>query len=466
MRKLIAAPLVLSVLFASILLLDKIVTGDSLGPTATVVLAVLAGIAVLSLISLRPHRERTQRLIGNIWLTAMASLVTYVVSDLVTGYFLIQPLSPPQIPDPVLHHRMEPHTFSRFHAVDYDYLQRVNNLGLRGRDLEPAKRQGTYRILMLGDSFTMGFGVEDDETFSALLERALRNRRSIFQGKTVEVVNAGVGSYAPVLSFLQLTKYLGRLEPDLVVLNFDMSDVTQETAYRSAGVYGRNGEIIGVSGVKPTPLASRVRSWINRHLYLTRLVLRFIDGATGAVGPPTIENTVTVLNPIVLLHTLTEDQVDRTREWENIFDSIRRIRDYCRNRRIRFLLTLYPWGHQVNNREWVPGRNSMVASGAVVSDRSALTLHRYAAENDIELLDVFPAFRAYAGPELLYYKHDAHWTPRGHKLMAEQLEQYLINPASRQPVGRSEPRSAGSVPRSISRTTSLYRLEAATDRPR
>jgi hypothetical protein len=26
----------------------------------------------------------------------------------------------------------------------------------------------------------------------------------------------------------------------------------------------------------------------------------------------------------------------------------------------------------------------------------------------------------------LYYKHDMHWTPRGHRLMAQQLEQYLL----------------------------------------
>ncbi len=430
MRKILVCLLVVPLILASILLLDKILWDESVGPTATLVLATLGGVSLLSLLSLLPYGSRTQQLIANVWLTVIAALATYVVSDLVAGYFLLKPLSAPQVADPVLHHRMKPRTFSRFQAMDYDYVQRVNNLGLRGRDIEPAKQPASYRILMLGDSFTMGYGVADDETFSVALERTLRAKGLTFKGKSAEVVNAGVGSYAPILEYLQLTRYLGRLDPDLVVLNFDMSDVEQETAYRSAARRGANGEIVGVSGVeepgRPISMVNKIRDWINRHLFITRLALHYIDIGTGAAAPPTIANTVTVLNPIVLLHTLAADTVDRTREWQNIFDSILRIRDYCRGRRIDFLLTVYPWGHQVNAREWVPGRSGMVASGAIISDRSLLKLRQFARENDIELLDVFPAFRAYTGSDLLYFKHDAHWTAQGHKLMAEQLEHYLI----------------------------------------
>jgi lysophospholipase L1-like esterase len=429
MRKLLVCLAVVPLILAGILLLDKISTGEPVGPTAALVLATLGALSLLSLLSLLPYRSGIQHVIGNLWLMAVACLATYGVSDLLTGYFLIQPLSAPQIADPVLHHKMQPHTFSRFRARDYDYVQRVNNLGLRGRDIEPTKKPTSYRILMLGDSFTLGYGVADDETFSAVLERTLHAKAVTIKDRAVEVVNAGVGSYAPILEYLQLTKSLGRLDPDLVVLNFDMSDLEQETAYRSAASRGANGEILGINGVETggrTPLAERIRGWINRHLFITRLILHYVDIATGAAGPPTIANTVTVLNPIVLMHTLAADTVDRTREWQDIFDSILRIRDYCRGRRIDLLLTVYPWGHQVNAREWVPGRNGMVASGADISDRSLLTLSRFAAANDIELLDVFPAFRAYTGAEPLYFKHDAHWTAQGHRLMAEQLEQYLI----------------------------------------
>jgi hypothetical protein len=96
----------------------------------------------------------------------------------------------------------------------------VNNLGLRSPDRPAGKPPDRYRILMLGDSFTMGKGVEDHHTFSVLLERSLNEKVPACNGRTIEVLNAGVDSYAPILSFIQLQRDLHRLEPDVVVLNF------------------------------------------------------------------------------------------------------------------------------------------------------------------------------------------------------------------------------------------------------
>ena len=433
MRKLMVAFFVAPLLPLGLLLGDKIAHGEPIGPSAALIMAVLGAVSLLSLISLLLYRTQAKQAVQNAWLAVGATLLAYAVCDLATGYFLIKPLSARRIPDEYVHHKLQPNTYARFNTADYDYVQRVNNLGLRGPDIDPAKKAGSYRILMLGDSFTMGLGVEDDQTFSALLEKSLRARSLKAHGKAIEVLNAGVGSYAPILSLFQLTRDVGKLDPDLVVLNLDMSDLEQETGYRSEAWFGPTGEIIGVNGgEEATPAASlstRVRGWIYRHLYLTRVLVVYLDELTGATdaAEPTVENTVNVMTKTVLMHTLAEDSVvDRTREWRNIFDSILRIRDYCKAHHFKFLMTLYPWGHQVNDREWVPGRRQFVPPGAAISDRSIVRLHQFCRENSIEVLDVFPAFRAYRGAALLYYKHDMHWTPQGHRLMAQQLEQYLV----------------------------------------
>ena len=47
-----------------------------------------------------------------------------------------------------------------------------------------------FRILVLGDSFTFGYGVENDETYSVQLQNLLNERLD----RTVEVVNAGFAS--------------------------------------------------------------------------------------------------------------------------------------------------------------------------------------------------------------------------------------------------------------------------------
>ena len=49
----------------------------------------------------------------------------------------------------------------------------TNSLGLREGERLRAKPPGTYRIVALGDSITMGWGVSQDMTFPAQLERQL-----------------------------------------------------------------------------------------------------------------------------------------------------------------------------------------------------------------------------------------------------------------------------------------------------
>ena len=56
---------------------------------------------------------------------------------------------------------------------------RSNNLGFRDRDVPP-KTPDRFRIVVVGDSFTWGQGIEESERFSNLLEQALGSRYEVF----------------------------------------------------------------------------------------------------------------------------------------------------------------------------------------------------------------------------------------------------------------------------------------------
>jgi hypothetical protein len=66
----------------------------------------------------------------------------------------------------------------------------TNSRGLRDRDFPYEKPAGRLRILMLGDSLTVGWGVRAEDTFSKRIETMLRNR-----GLDLDVINTGVGNY-------------------------------------------------------------------------------------------------------------------------------------------------------------------------------------------------------------------------------------------------------------------------------
>jgi len=94
-----------------------------------------------------------------------------------------------------------------------------NSLGWRGRREYQEKKTTDYRVLFLGDSYTYGLGVDDDQTFAALVEKDLRAGLL-----SVEVMNAGVPGKGTDYA-LKCFQTVGRkFHPDLTVLGFFCND--------------------------------------------------------------------------------------------------------------------------------------------------------------------------------------------------------------------------------------------------
>lgn len=130
----------------------------------------------------------------------------------------------------------------------------INALGLRGPDVARDKPDGTLRILGLGDSFTFGVGVRDEDTFLRRLENRLDQK-----DHPLEVLNAGTQGYNTRDQQVTLEhRWLG-LEPDLVLVTFYLNDVYRD---ESAVAFWNNGEGDGVY-LQPTGLArhSRLVDW-------------------------------------------------------------------------------------------------------------------------------------------------------------------------------------------------------------
>jgi hypothetical protein len=424
MRILLLAMVLASGLAFSMFVYQQVVVEGAVGPAAMLGIVVLGLVFLGCIVLLRLSRTRHREAVGGILLAGSATILAYLAFDVIAGLVLIRPLSPPLVPDEYRHHRLVPNSHAEFRQRDFAYIQRVNNLGLRGQDATVEKPAGTKRVLMLGDSFTMGKGVEDDQTFSVLVERSLQQAMASCGGGTVEVLNGGVDSYAPVLSMLQFQRDLAPLDPDLVILNLDHSDLIQEAAYRGQSVRGPNGEVVAVPQVAQQSLYERFLSWTTRHLFFTRVVLVYVNRAFDH-GAITVRRVVNEAGREHFAHTL-EGDVDRTAQWRDVFESIGRIKAHADSLGMDFLLTTYPWAHQLGDSGWVPGRYAYMEPGERTTDLSAQTIRELSAAGDIQLLETYPVFRAYEGSEVLYFAYDPHWTPAGHEVMARALGQRLL----------------------------------------
>ena len=402
---------------------QQAVVEGAFGPAAMFGTAVL-GVVFLALggltyLSGTRHRE----LAGNVLFASTVAIVAYFVLDLAAGWLLIVPLSPPLVPDSYRHHALVPDSYAELRQRDFAYIQRVNHLGLRGRETTVDKPADTRRILMLGDSFTMGKGVEDNETFSVLVEEFLQAALAACGGGSVEVLNGGVDSYAPILSYIQFERELARFKPDLVVLNFDNSDLIQEAAYRQQAVRNSDGTIIAVPQVWQKSLYERFLSWATRRLYFTRVILVYVNRAMNH-SEISVRRVVNEFGREHFAHTL-EGDIDRTAQWKDVFESIGRIKRRADSIQANFLLTTYPWAHQANDTDWIPGRFTFMKEGEHTSNLTQQTIRQRSAALGIDLFEALPEFQSYHGTEPLYFDYDPHWTPAGHRVMAAGLGRFI-----------------------------------------
>ena len=111
-----------------------------------------------------------------------------------------------------------PLTEGKFRKGDVIIHEKINSRGLRDSEYTYEKPSNTFRILVLGDSFTEGYDVEINDLFTEILESKLNT--SSFDSSSIryEVINAGTGGYSTDQEFLYFEIEGIKYKPDMVLL--------------------------------------------------------------------------------------------------------------------------------------------------------------------------------------------------------------------------------------------------------
>jgi len=116
------------------------------------------------------------------------------------------------VDDPILNWRIAPDSERREGNIIYQF----NSKGFRDTEHAIHNETGRKRIIVLGDSVTVGYGVAGEDIFSSILQQRL--------GNSVEVINISAGGLNTPqeahLFELEGVKY----KPDTVILNFVLND--------------------------------------------------------------------------------------------------------------------------------------------------------------------------------------------------------------------------------------------------
>ena len=129
-------------------------------------------------------------------------------------------------PDPKMSHRHIANQSAHIYGVDIS----INSKRLRDREFKYYKKPEIHRILFLGDSLTLGWGVKFNELFVKKLEPML----SSTLGKSVEVINAGIGNYNTEQEWAYYRNEGKKYNPDEVMLLYFINDAEPTPKYHES----------------------------------------------------------------------------------------------------------------------------------------------------------------------------------------------------------------------------------------
>lgn len=300
-------------------------------------------------------------------------------------------------PHPRLGFALLPGAEARHSSAEFDVEVRIGANGFRQAAPPPVERTGgRRRLLLLGDSFTFGYGVAEADRFGERLASRFPD---------LEVVNLGVPGTGTDQHLLIYESAGAAYRADVVLLGYLPEHVRRNGAAFDKGKAKPRFELIdGVLTERAPPAPEErpaapgrgPRAWLREHseLYqLARAVLRERLGGAIELGASDPYPAYAADAP----------------EWRVTRALFQRLRDRVAAGGGRLMIAVIPEPWHL--RDAARGGHQAQVLAAC-------------RELGIEALDLTPAFllAARESGEPLYFARDGHWTPRGHMVAASALE--------------------------------------------
>lgn len=264
-------------------------------------------------------------------------------------------------PNPLVSHHHRPSSQATLMGVSI----RTNADGFRD-DEYPVAKGDRRRIVFLGDSLTLGWGVEKEQTFEHILEGRLNATAP------TEIINLGIGNYNTTQEVNLFIDKGAKYDPDQVVLFYFINDaepVPQKSRFPGLGNY----RIVTFYWSRIKALKARLSDSTGFQEYYSAL---YRDGSEG---------------------------------WARSQAALLQLKQLSREQGFDLRVVLLPELHQLADY-------TFRKEHAIVTD--------FLRANEIPVLDLAPSFQGERQPQTLWVSlDDAHPNARAHGLIAD----YTLN---------------------------------------
>lgn len=384
---------------------------------------------------------RERKAIGRVGATVLSFVLLTVslCAALVVCEFVVRHVAPQGVYrfptgmfvlDEATQYRLKPGFKGVAETTEYRTEIRVNGAGLREDHDYGPKRQDVFRILAIGDSFTMGVGVEASQAYMKLQEQLAPAHAGRY-----EVINGGVPGYSPGQSLAYLEKRGLALQPDLVVLSlFVGNDIIE--SYRQLPFYLVDGYLTnGLPQEGMLPPAIKLYLQGNSHLYqlVWPMVARVLHPShNGELG-------ATAQDDFRAMYSDASDT--RSRDvWKAVESRVARFEALARAHGFAPVIAIVPEHKQVDAQLWSGAMKAADSRYAYRPEAPGVRIAELCRQHNIPAIDLLDGIRNAGALAPLYFDVDGHFTVTGNAVTARVLSGFLAREVL---AAKSTPSSAG-----------------------
>ncbi len=325
-------------------------------------------------------------------------IISFIIVDLTLGHFYTPQVSNYRKPHYYYHHDLRSNiSDAQVKWAHQIYKISTNSMGFRDSDAKIInKRKNKYRIILMGDSFTEGLGVNWEDSFAGILSDQAKN-------KNIQILNAGTIGYSPKIYYLK-TEFLiniKKLEFDELIVFIDMSDIDNEHMYENYQPNSQNfiNKLI-IYASRYSFILSKVRQ--PPALKLNNQGIPFSDNLRKSYKIPTESRDLK--NPYIL------------KGFQLAINNMVKLNQLCLKNNISLKIIIYPWQNNIGYKKNI----------------QEIIWKDFANQNKIEFLNLFPAFEKKCKNDGkncfdLFIPSDPHWSKTGHKFVADKINNFILN---------------------------------------
>lgn len=319
-----------------------------------------------------------------------------------------------------LPYELKPFCRGEYLTGGIDSHVRINSIGIRGIELEENSKK---RILLIGDSFVFGYGVEEDQNIGSKLAE--------LSGE--EAVNGGVWGFGPDAEFLMAKRLIPEVKPGAIILMLFPANDLRDLA-ETDWTIDQNERLIRVANDKFVDSEGFLRRDAVSHRYYipilneSHLAALVIDGVESGISR--LRGWFSRFRGIPIKRL----EGPRIKDFDNGGDIDCLYENHCiglwskaRDKAENIFHRFYDLSQQYSLPIFIVAIPSESQLNGVYPEITIF--HRLSEEFGFPLLDLAEGLKSSGYPVSELYLKDGHWSPLGNKVVGEEIfKRFFRNP--------------------------------------